>query len=171
VKKIKFVIPFLFVFALFFSACSAKQPTGGLNQPSPTPETSNTPQESPLVEDDISEIKEYIMNGQGDKPEEEKLNWSESFLNKVDLNSVYKDYISSGGNADDIESIAKYLTLNAPVPENWKELFEADLLEAYGQKVSKYEQLQDNLYQVYVKNESADVPYVVVNTRTGYYHG
>ncbi|MBP3038505.1 hypothetical protein J9303_03190 [Bacillaceae bacterium Marseille-Q3522] len=119
----------------------------------------------------VSETKEYIIHGQNDKPEAGKLKWSSTFLDQVNIEAVYQQYISASGKADDIESFAKYLTENAPVSVNWKEMFEADLLKAYGEKVSKYELLQDNLYQVYVKKDGTDIPYVVVNARTGNFHG
>jgi len=66
---------------------------------------------------DISDkIKNYILNGQGNKPDAAKMKWSPAFLNQVDINSLYKQYKSNGGNANDLESFAKYMTLNAPIP-------------------------------------------------------
>lgn len=118
-----------------------------------------------------SKAKEYILNGQNDKPEAGKWNWSESFLNQVNIDEVYRQYISAGGSAEDIESFVKYLSENAPVSRNWKSLFEADLLNAYGEKASKYELLENDYYQVYVKKDGSEVPFVVVNAKTGYYHG
>lgn len=118
-----------------------------------------------------SKAKEYILNGQEDKPEAGKWNWSQSFLDQVNIEQVYEKYISAGGSAEDIESFVKYLSENAPVPKNWKTLFEADLLNSYGEKPSKYELLENDLYQVYVKKDGAEVPFVVVNAKTGYYHG
>lgn len=115
--------------------------------------------------------KDYILNGQGDIPEASKLQWSPTFLNQVNIDAVYKEYIAKGGKADDIKSFAKYLTENAPVPSNWKTMFEADLQKAYGEKVSRYESLQNNLYQAYVVKDGKEVPYVAVNARTGYFHG
>jgi hypothetical protein len=118
-----------------------------------------------------SKAKEYILNGQNDKPEAGKWNWSESFLNQVNMDEVYQQYLSAGGKADDVESFVKYLSENAPVPKNWKSLFETDLLNSYGEKASKYVLLENELYQVYVKKDGSEIPYVVVNARTGYYHG
>lgn len=115
--------------------------------------------------------KDYILGGQGDIPEASKLQWSPTFLNQVDIDAVYKEYLAKGGKANDIAAFAKYLTENAPVPSNWKTLFEADLQKEYGEKVSRYESLGGNLYQAYVIKDGKEVPYVAVNSRTGYFHG
>lgn len=116
-------------------------------------------------------ITDYIINGQENKPEAEKLKWSESFLNRIDIGSLYDQYISSGGNPNDLESISQYVTLNAPILNDWKKLFERDLYNIYGQKVTKLEPLDNDLYQAYVNIDGKDVPYVVVSARTGYFHG
>lgn len=121
--------------------------------------------------DITQKTKNYILTGQGDKPEAEKLKWSERFLNQVNIEAVYKSYIKGGGKADDIEGFAAYLTLNAPIPSNWKELFEADFASAYDQKITRYEKLSDNSYEVYVTVDGKETPFVALNARTGYYHG
>jgi hypothetical protein len=137
-------------------------------EPNSTIEDTNTTsltESSTATTQNISMIaqktKEYILTGQNGLPEAGKLQWSEAFLNQVNIEDVYRSYISDGGKADDIANFAIYLTKNAPVPNNWKELFEADLSKEYGEKVSRYEALQDDLFQVYVKKEGSDVPYVV----------
>ncbi|MEQ8156264.1 MAG: hypothetical protein ABRQ25_15530 [Clostridiaceae bacterium] len=130
----------------------------------------NTSQES--SEQNITEkVKDYIINGQGNKPEAEKIKWSKTFLNKVDIESLYKQYIANGGHAGDLQSFAKYMTINAPIPNDWQELFKKDLYDTYGEKVVRLEHLQDDLYQAYVVINGYEVPYVVVSSRTGYYHG
>ncbi|MDT8716922.1 hypothetical protein IAI10_09655 [Clostridium sp. 19966] len=116
-------------------------------------------------------VKDYIINGQEAKPSAEKYNWSKTFLDQVDVNSLYKKYAANGGNTNDVESFAKYITLNAPVPSNWQDLFKKDLKDAYGEDVTKLEPLQDDLYQAYVKKNDSEVPFVVVSSRTGYFHG
>lgn len=124
------------------------------------------------LEQDIAEkVKNYIINGQGDKPEAEKIKWSKAFLDRVDIEGLYKKYIANGGNADDLESFARYMTLNAPIPRDWQELFKKDLYNTYGEKVVKLEHLKDDLYQAYIIKNGSQVPYVVVSSRTGYYHG
>ena len=203
-KKLKFVIPFLFATGFLLTACSTNipatdnykssssanvssaitsqstisssyTPSSAQNSQATTSNASNPPksaaESTPKNENIVQKTKEYILNGQIDKAEADKLKWSESFLNQVNIEAVYQKYTSTSDKPDDIESFAKYLTQNAPIPSNWKKLFEADLLKTYGEKISRYAPLQDNLYQVYVKKDGADVPYVVVNIRTGYFHG
>jgi len=84
---------------------------------------------------------------------------------------ISHEYLSAGGNAEDTPDFALYLTLHAPVSDNWKDLTAIDLLNLYDEKISKIELLEDNLYQVYVIKDGTEVPYVVVNARTGYFHG
>lgn len=116
-------------------------------------------------------VKDYIINGQGNKPEAGKLQWSKNFLNSVDIVSLYKKYKAAGGNGQDVESFAKYMTMNAPIPGNWKEMFEKDLYNTYGQKVTRLEYLGGDMYQAYIDNNGSEVPYVAVSSRTGYFHG
>ena len=125
-----------------------------------------------ISENTISEkVKDYILNGQEDKSEAEKLKWSNAFLNQVDIEALYNKYISEGGNAEDIKKIAEYITMNAPIPDDWEELFKKELFEVYGQEVVKLEHLEGDLYQAYVNIDGSEVPYVTVSARTGYFHG
>lgn len=135
--------------------------------------SNNTSQNSNgLASIDISEkVKDYIINGQNDKSEAEKYKWSTRFLNEVDIESLYNQYISAGNNAENIEDFAKYITLNAPILSNWEELFKSDLKETYGEEVIKLQHLEGDLYQAYVNKDGSEVPFVVVSSRTGYFHG
>ena len=119
----------------------------------------------------IEEVKNYILNGQKDKPEASKINWSKRFLEKVDLNTLYKQYISNGGKSDSVEKFAEYITKNAPIQNNWQQMFESDFSNSYEEKITNIEPLEGDLYQVYVVIDGKTVPYVVVNSRTGYFHG
>lgn len=116
-------------------------------------------------------VKEYILNGQGEKPEAKKINWSNSFLEQVNLKEIYDNYLADGGTASNVEWFAKYITSYAPIPINWEEIFKKDLYEAYGEQVVKLELIEGDLYQAYVEKEGKEVPYVVVSARTGYFHG
>jgi len=55
--------------------------------------------------------------------------------------------------------------------EAWKAEFEASLLEQYGVVPERYEDMGEGWYQVYVIIEGRSVPYVAVDSATGYYHG
>lgn len=154
---------------------STKTPDQNANSQNNPVDVTENKEDDTSNEQPVPSIKEqvidYILNDQDDKPAADRLNWSKSFLEQVDIDKLYDEYVADGGNADDIEEIAKYVTLNAPVSDNWEELFENDLSEAYGEKVSKLESLEDDLYQAYVNIDGEDVPYVVVSSRTGYFHG
>lgn len=143
------------------------------NQANSTDTSSNTPQNSNgLANTDISEkVKDYIIIGQNDKSEAEKYKWSTRFLNEVDIESLYDEYISAGNNGENIEEFAKYITLNAPILSNWEVLFKEDLKDTYGEDVVKLEPLEGDLYQAYVNKDGLEVPFVVVSSRTGYFHG
>lgn len=55
--------------------------------------------------------------------------------------------------------------------EAWKTEFEKSLLENYGVAPDHYEDLGDDVYQVYVEIDGKIVPYVAVDSATGDYHG
>ena len=127
----------------------------------------NSPSDDSLKE----KVIDYIINGQGDKPDADKIKWSEQFLNKVDIDTLYKQYIANGGTPDDLKDFSLYITLNAPIPSDWEKIFEADLYKTYGQEVVRLEHLEDVLYQAYIESNGEEIPYVVVSSRTGYFHG
>ena len=133
--------------------------------------SSSVPTKDNKSESFYSEVKSYILNDQKKKPEAEKIKWSKVFLDKVDFAPLYDKYIKEGGNKNSVEDFALYISKNAPVQSNWKNLFEADFEQKYGQKVTKIKHLEGYLYQAYINIDGKDVPYVVVNSRTGYFHG
>lgn len=53
----------------------------------------------------------------------------------------------------------------------WQVDFEKSLFENYDQIPSRYEALENGSYQVYVWIDEQEVPYVVVDSETGDYHG
>lgn len=124
------------------------------------------------IEKNISEeVKDYIINGQENKPDAQKIKWSKTFLNQVDIESLYNKYRINGGDSNDLEEFANYMTSNSPILSNWKSLFEQDLYDIYGEKVVRLEYLEGDLYQAYIEKDGEEVPYVVVSARTGYFHG
>jgi|GEM_PF-4419480 hypothetical protein len=121
--------------------------------------------------DITKEVKDYILTGQEDKPEALKLKWSESFLNNVNIDLLYQEYLINNGITDDIESFAEYITQNAPIPTNWEVLVKENIKNEYGNEITRMESIDGVLYQAYINYEGEEVPYVVVNSRTGYFHG
>lgn len=57
------------------------------------------------------------------------------------------------------------------VDDSWKVDFEKSLLDNYSVKPDHYEELENGVYQVYVEINGKIVPYVVVDSATGDYHG
>lgn len=136
--------------------------------------TSTTSQTQPNNNSDtVAKVKNYLLNGQNNLSSAERLNWSKRFLDQVDINSLYKQYAATGGNANNIQDFAKYITSNAPMQSNWQVLFKEDLKDEYGSKITivKIVYLGDNLYQTYISQEGTEVPFVVVSAKTGYFHG
>ena len=78
---------------------------------------------------------------------------------------------TTGGEVEDVSGVAAYITANAPIADNWQEMFEKEINSTYGEKISKVEYLEGGLYTAYVIKDGKEVPYVTVNARTGYFHG
>lgn len=167
----KKIIISLLISIIFLTSCLVSD-SKDKSQSNNTSKDNNASSGEDIAKEDISKkVKDYIINGQNDKSEAEKYKWSTRFLNEVDIESLYNQYISAGNNAGNIEDFAKYITLNAPILSNWEELFKSDLKETYGEEVVKLEHLEGDLYQAYVNKDGSEVPFVVVSSRTGYFHG
>lgn len=148
------------------------EPTTVALEQSPDAEVTQAPAVQPETNAAFFDaVKTYILEGQQELPEAGQLLWDGAFLDLVDFETEYRAYLDNGGQADDVLAFATYLTENAPAPENWKELFAQSLLENYEKTPTRYEDLGDGIYQVYVKIDDAEVPFVAVNSRTGWYHG
>lgn len=120
----------------------------------------------------ISEkVKNYILYGQDNKVEAEKIKWSKTFLDKVNIEDLYKKYLKEGGSANNIKEISEYISKNAPILSNWQELTKKDIYDIYKAEVTKFVHISGDLYQVYALINGFEKPYVVVSARTGYFHG
>ncbi len=111
------------------------------------------PSEIDNIENISYEVKNYIIKGQDNKSEAEKLKWSKTFLDALDINSLYSEYLLSGGIADDIEELAYYTTENAPIPSDWEEMFKKDLYEKYGENLVKVEPLEMTCIKLILKKK------------------
>ena len=132
-RKTSLILTGIMVIVMLLTACNAAIPVANVVEPSATqtaaaessapaveeatpvatseptettPAATSTP-EAPAI---IQETKDYLLRGQEDKYEAEKLHWNEVFLNQVDIQAVYDEYIAGGGKADDVLSFAQYLT-------------------------------------------------------------
>ena len=94
-------------------------------------------------------------------------------------NSV-QDPSTAGNTGGTVEMIPSTDTDSSPdastnedgaADDSWKAAFEKSLLENYGVKPDHYEELENGVYQVYVEIDGKVIPYVVVDSATGDYHG
>ena len=87
----------------------------------------------------------------------------------VDVTSPADTSISSDGDtAEDKDALTNEDTA---ADDSWKAEFEKSLLDSYDVKPDHYEELENGVYQVYVEIDGKVVPYVVVDSATGDYHG
>ena len=75
---------------------------------------------------------------------------------------------SDGDTAEDKDALTNEDTA---ADDSWKAEFEKSLLDSYDVKPDHYEELENGVYQVYVEIDGKVVPYVVVDSATGDYHG
>ena len=57
------------------------------------------------------------------------------------------------------------------VKTDWKVSFEAVLMKERGVKPDHYEELVSGIFQVYVEKDGKVIPYAIVDSTTGEYHG
>lgn len=171
---------------LLLTACTAK-PSGTTVQPADSSVTQTEKSQTQTSDDAVSTSSETQTKSGNSKDnitvdkkaicEQAKQllssqgTWSKSFLDVLDIDSVYKRYVDDGGDTADGAAFAEYITNNASAPANWKELFEKDLMSAYSKTPDHYEDLGNGIFQVYVEIDGKVVPFVTVNSRTGWYHG
>ena len=131
------------------------------------------PVEAPTINyaDISAKTKKYIISGQGNIPDAGKIIWNTTLLNRVDMKSLYDQYLSNKGTKNDIIDFAKYITINAPIQSDWKELFEKALYSGYGEKVVRYKYIGGDMYQAYIMSNGKEIPFVGVSSRTGRFHG
>ena len=116
-----------------------------------------------------NETIEYLLNGQENVRESERLNWNPTFLRLVNLASLHQEFVASGGSSENMEAFAAFVTENAPIQENWQELFKADFLETTGIQITNLTALGNDRYRAYIEENGIEVPEVIVSARTGFY--
>ena len=119
-------------------------------------------------------VKDYLSNGQSELSNAEAFWWEDTHLEALSdetINKLYSKFLESGGNGDNIVDFAEYLSMNAPIYPNWKEVFESTFVPAYEQDIVRYEGYGNEIYGVYLDIEGRDTPIVYVNAITGHYRG
>ncbi|MGL5087810.1 MAG: hypothetical protein ACRC68_19205, partial [Clostridium sp.] len=155
------------------SSNNTNQSSNNTNQSSNnTTEKTDSSTNNDAKSDEMSKkVKDYILSGQGDKPEALKLKWSKGFLEKVNMKSMYDKYIKDGGTDGDVAWFAKYITLYAPIPNDWEEMFKKDVYDNYKENIVCIKQFEGDLYKGRIIIKGVLTDYVMVSARTGYFHG
>ncbi|OHW63063.1 hypothetical protein EUAN_08470 [Andreesenia angusta] len=113
------------------------------------------------------EARHYILNS------EEKKYWNKTLLNGLsdeDINDIYASFVEDGWDRYDIVKFTRHMMYNAPIQDNWKEVFEKSFYEEWSNKtIDYYDQgyWDNGYYDVYVVGN--DEPFAIVNAMTGYY--
>ena len=170
-KKVSLILIVSLIISISLAGCGSKTMSNTSQQKNVS--SNDNVKNKVNSEQNITEkVKEYIRNGQGNKLETH-LKWSLAFLNRVDIESLYKQYIANGGygrHAEDLELFTGYMYLNAPIPSDWEDLFKKDLYDEYGVKVVRLKHLNGDFYQAYIVHNGSEIPYATVSSRTGYFH-
>jgi len=117
----------------------------------------------------VSATKDYLLNGQMEKPEVERLNWNEGFLNKLDLTALHQQFVDGGANPEDVENFAIWLTHNAPIQETWEQEFRLQAFSQYQVEITRVEPIGGDDFQAYTTQNGVETPFAIVSSRTGYF--
>ncbi|SMQ78006.1 hypothetical protein SAMN05444673_3188 [Bacillus sp. OV166] len=109
------------------------------------------------------------------------INWSENFYDNLTANEIWNviEEFKKKNNGEErtLFEQAQNLSQNAPIKDNWKELFLEDWNNSY-YKEDKIEKLIDrgDFVEVYTDSlpytgEKDNYPFVTLDKRTGYWHG
>jgi len=109
------------------------------------------------------------------------INWSENFYDNLTANEIWnvieKFKKKNNGKEGALFEQAQYLSQNAPIKDNWEELFLYDWNNSY-YKEDKIEKLIDrgDFVEVYTDSlpytdEKDNYPFVTLDKRTGNWHG
>lgn len=117
----------------------------------------------------VSATLDYLLNGQAEKPEVERLNWNEGFLNKLDLTALHQQFVDGGANPEDVENFAIWLTRNAPIQETWEQEFRLQAFSEYQAEITRLESIGGDDFQAYTTVNGVETPFAIVSSRTGYF--
>ncbi len=110
------------------------------------------------------------------------INWSERFYDNLTAEEIWNvilEYkVINNSEEGTMFDKASYLSVHAPIKENWEELFLVDWKESYLAESALIEDLIDNGETVAVytnllpfTGEENNYPYITLFKRTGYWHG
>jgi len=117
----------------------------------------------------VTAAVDFLLHGQDDKTEMERLNWNEGFLNKLDLSALHQQFVDGGGNPEDVENFAIFLTHNAPILDTWQQEFRLQAFTDFQVEITRLEPVGGDDYKAYTVDNGNEVPFAVVSARTGYF--
>ena len=131
--------------------------------------TQTTPNPN-LTETDMAQrVVAYILTGQGQVPEGDRLQWNESFLTQLNLEELYIHYLNGGNPRGDVVAFANFITEEAPIRPTWEIDIQLYMFRTHGTETTRFESLETGMYQAFTEENGIELPFAMVNPRTGHY--
>ena len=148
-----------------------------------------TPQQDRVSQEEMELLKEtlrtYIFDeymGSSDDVYAKGVNWTENFYENLTAEEIwqviekYKEM--NNGEEGTLFDQASYLSVNAPIKDNWKELFLENWNKSPYAEDNKIETMIDKGDSVWIytntlpyTGEKDNYPFITLFKRTGYWHG
>ena len=148
-----------------------------------------TPQQDRVSQEEMELLKEtlrtYIFDeymGSADDVYAKGVNWTENFYDNLTAEEIwhviekYKEM--NNGEEGTLFDQASYLSVNAPIKDNWKELFLENWNKSPYAEDNKIETMIDKGDSVWIytntlpyTGEKDNYPFITLFKRTGYWHG
>ncbi len=148
-----------------------------------------TPQQDRVSQEEMELLKEtlrtYIFDeymGSSDDVYAKGVNWTENFYDNLTAEEIwqviekYKEM--NNGEEGTLFDQASYLSVNAPIKDNWKELFLENWNKSPYAEDNKIEAMIDKGDSVWIytntlpyTGEKDNYPFITLFKRTGYWHG
>ena len=148
-----------------------------------------TPQQDRVSQEEMELLKEtlrtYIFDeymGSSDDVYAKGVNWTENFYENLTAEEIwqviekYKEM--NNGEEGTLFDQASYLSVNAPIKDNWKELFLENWNKSPYAEDNKIEAMIDKGDSVWIytntlpyTGEKDNYPFITLFKRTGYWHG
>ena len=148
-----------------------------------------TPQQDSVSQDEMELLKEtlrtYIFDeymGSSDYVYAKGVNWTENFYDNLtaeEIWNVIEEYKEmNNGEEGTLFDQASYLSVNAPIKDNWKELFLENWNKSPYAEDNKIETMIDKGDSVWIytktlpyTGEKDNYPFITLFKRTGFWHG
>ena len=160
-----------------------KQEKNNGNNPLPTPQQDRVSQEEMELLKET--LRTYIFDeymGSADYVYAKGVNWTENFYDNLtaeEIWNVIEEYKEmNNGKEGTLFDQASYLSVNAPIKDNWKELFLENWNKSPYAEDNKIETMIDKGDSVWIytdtlpyTGEKDNYPFITLFKRTGFWHG